>query len=165
MALVHLRDATPQDLPAINAIYNYYVLHSTATYQMEPETDEARRAWFVAHDPKHPVIVATENEQVVGWGSLNPFHRRIAYRHTVENSVYIRHDRLRRGIGRMVLDELVRRARAIGHHTILASISADQAPSIELHLRAGFVETAHLREVGNKYGPWLDVVYLQLMLE
>jgi L-amino acid N-acyltransferase len=160
-----IRLATPSDLPTINAIYNHYVLHSTCTYQTEPETPDARAAWFASHGPAHPVTVAEIDGEVVGWGSLSAFHRRAAYARTVENSLYVRHDRHRRGIGRALLDDLVRRATDLGHHTIIAGISADQAPSIVLHDRAGFVEVARLKEVGHKFGRWLDVVYLQLMLD
>jgi phosphinothricin acetyltransferase len=97
---VKLRDAAAADLPAINDIYNHYVLHSTCTYQEEPETADARRAWFDAHGPAHPVTVAVDDGVVVGWGSLSPYHRRSAYRRTVENSVYVAHTHHRRGIAR-----------------------------------------------------------------
>jgi phosphinothricin acetyltransferase len=82
----------------------------------------------------------------------------------VENSVYVRHDLHRRGIGGALLTDLVERGRSIGHHTIIALIAAEQAASVALHRKAGFTEVAHLREVGFKFGRWLDVVYLQLML-
>jgi phosphinothricin acetyltransferase len=159
-----IRLATPSDLRAINAIYNHYVLTSTCTYQEEPETPEARAAWFAAHGPAHPVTVATLNDAVVGWGSLSPFHRRAAYRHTVENSVYVAHDHLRRGVGRLLLADLIDRARAAGHHSILALIDAEQQPSIALHAQLGFQQVAFLREVGYKFGRWLHVVYMQRLL-
>jgi phosphinothricin acetyltransferase len=160
-----IRLATESDLSVINAIYNHYVLHSTCTYQTEPETPDARAAWFASHGPKHPVTVAEVDGEVVGWGSLSPFHRRAAYGRTVENSVYVRHDRHRRGIGRALLLDLIRRATDLGHHTIIAGISADQTASIAMHAAAGFVEVGRLREVGHKFGRWLDVAYLQLMLD
>ena len=94
-----IRLATESDLVTINDIYNHYVLHSTCTYQEEPEPLDSRRRWFRHHGEKHPVIVATADSQVVGWGSLSPYNERSAYRHTVENSIYIRHQHLRRGIG------------------------------------------------------------------
>src|SRR5689334_9592709 len=94
-----IRLATPDDLPAINDIYNHFVFVSTCTYQEEPSTVDERAAWFAAHGPLHPVTVAESAGEVVGLASLSPFHRRSAYRHTVENSVYVRHDLQRRGIG------------------------------------------------------------------
>ena len=160
-----IRLATALDLPSINAIYNHYVLHSTCTYQTEPETPDARAAWFAGRGAAHPVTVAEVDGEVVGWGSLSMFHTRAAYARTVENSVYVRHDRQRRGIGRALLLDLIGRARGLGHHTIIAGISAEQAPSIALHAAAGFVEVGRLREVGHKFDRWLDVVYLQLMLD
>ena len=84
-----VRPASEADLAAINDIYNHYVLHSTSTYQEEPETMEGRRRWFAQHGTAHPVIVAELNGEVVGWGSLSAYHPRSAYRRTVENSVYV----------------------------------------------------------------------------
>ncbi len=159
-----IRPATVRDLDAVNAIYNHYVLNSTTTYQTEPETAEDRRAWFAAHGPAHPVTVAESGGEVLGWGSLSPFHPRAAYHRTVENSVYVRHDALRQGIGRALLVDLIERASELGHHTIIAGIDTEQAGSIAIHARFGFVEVARLREVGFKFGRWLDVVYLQRML-
>lgn len=161
MEPITLRPANENDLPAINDIYNYYVMHCTCTYQEEPETLADRTLWFAAHEPKHPVIVAELEGQIVGWGSLSRFHARSAYRATVENAVYVKNGYHRRGIGRMLLRELIKRAGEIGHHTVVALISADQPASIELHKSEGFVEVGRLREVGQKFGRWLDVVYLQ----
>jgi L-amino acid N-acyltransferase YncA len=161
---MRIRPATTADLHAINAIYNHYVLHSTATYQETPSTEEERAAWLAAHGPAHPVTVAEEAGEVVGWGSLSRFHPRSAYGRTVENSVYVRHDRHRRGIGAALLSDLIGRAAALGHHSILARIDAEQAPSVAIHERFGFARVAHLREVGFKFGRWLDVVFMQRML-
>lgn len=159
-----IRLATMNDLPAINAIYNYYVTRSTCTYQMEHATSAERETWFNGHGPKHPVTVAVLGDEVVGWGSLSQFHSRCAYQHTVENSVYVRHDQIRRGIGQALLQDLIIRARDLGHHTIVALISADQSASIALHARFGFRDAGRLRQVGRKFNQWLDVAYMQLML-
>lgn len=164
MSEVRIRLATAADLGSINDIYNYYVLRGNCTWQVEPETAEDRAAWFAGHDAAHPVTVAEIAGRIVGWGSLSQFRSRAAYRNTVENSVYVRDDMQRKGVGRAIVADLIARARAIGHHTIIASISADQAPSIALHRSFGFVEVARMKEVGNKTGTWLDLVYLQLML-
>ena len=159
-----IRPALESDLAAINAIYNHYVLHSTCTYQVTPETDAARLAWFHARGEAHPVTVAEIDGEVAGWASLNRYHPREAYARTVENSVYVRHDRHRSGIGRALLSDLIERARKLGHHTILAGVSAEQEASVALHEAFGFQKAAHLRELGWKQGEWLDVVFLQLML-
>lgn len=160
-----LRDATAADLPAINAIYNHYVLHSTCTYQIDPETLADRQAWFAAHSPdKYPVVVVEQDGQVVGWGSLSRFHGRAGYAPTAEPSVYIAHDFHRRGLGRLILQHLIARARAVQFHSLIGGTSADQAASLALQEALGFVRVGHLKEVGQKFGQRLDVVYTQLML-
>jgi L-amino acid N-acyltransferase YncA len=159
-----IRPATPADLPAINAIYNHYVLHSTCTYQTEPSTEAERLEWFQHHGEKHPVIVAEEDGQVIGWGSLSRFHPRAAYGHSVEDSVYLHHEWLGRGLGSVILEELLRLAKALGHHTVLGGIDADQKGSVALHAKFGFVKVSHLKEVGFKQGRWLDVIWMQKML-
>ncbi len=161
---VKLRSATASDLPSINAIYNYYVRHSTCTYQTEPETSESRAAWFAAHGPGHPIIVAEQNGLMVGWGSLSRFHPRSAYGRTVENSVYVHDQYHRRGIGGAILADLILRAGKIGHHAIIAGIDAEQSASVALHTKHGFKQVGYLSEVGFKFDRWLHVIYMQLML-
>jgi L-amino acid N-acyltransferase len=156
-----LRAAMIGDLAIINAIYTHSVLHSTSTYQTEPSTDAERTAWFKAHGPQHPVIVAEIDGRVVGWGSLSPFHARAAFNRTVEESVYIHHDFHRRGIGKAILADLLARAKTLGHHRVIAAISGDQEPSLVLHESMGFTERGRLTEVGFKFGRWLDLVYLE----
>jgi L-amino acid N-acyltransferase YncA len=160
-----LRLATAADLPAINEIYNYYVLRSTCTYQFEPETLEARTAWFRNHPPdKYPVTVAELGGQVAGWGSLSKFRDRAGYAPSVEASVYIRHDLHRRGLGRLLLTDLIERARAAGFHTLIGGASGEQTASLALQESLGFVRVAHFKEVGYKFGQRLDVIFMQLML-
>lgn len=153
------------DLGAINDIYNHYVHHSTCTYQEEPESLENRTEWFRHHHgEKHPVIVAVMDEQVVGWGSLSAYRARSAYRRTVENSIYIHHQHHRRGLGSLVLQELICCARRLDHHAIIAGIDAGHAASVALHTRAGFEKVGHLKQVGFKFDRWLDVIYMELIL-
>ena len=160
-----IRLATSADLSAINDIYNYYVLRSTCTYQLEPETEEARQKWFEQHSAdKHPVTVALLDGIVAGWGALSEFRPRAAYAHSVEASVYLRHDMHRRGIGKALLLDLIARAKAAGHHTLIGGASADQTASLALQKSLGFDQVGYLKEVGFKFGRWLDVVYCQLML-
>jgi phosphinothricin acetyltransferase len=166
MSTPSIRLATEDDLPAINEIYNYYVPRSTCTYQLEAETLESRQAWFAHHPPgTYPVIVAELDGQVVGWGSLSKFRERAAYSPTVEASIHIDSQRHRRGLGRLLLSDLIERARRAGYHSIIGGSSADQAASIALQEGLGFQRVALLKEVGYKFGQWLDVVYLQLLLE
>ena len=159
-----IRDAEVTDLEAIDSIYNHYVERSTCTYQYDATTPEERLTWFREHGAEHPVTVAVHGDEVVGWGSLSSFRSRAAYRFTVENAVYVRHDLHRRGIGARLLDDLVVRAARIGHRTIVAGISAEQTASIALHRRAGFVDAGLMRAVGFKFDAWLDLVFMQRML-
>jgi len=161
----NIRLAIVADLAAINDIYNYYVPRSTCTYQLELETLESRQAWFDAHpSDSYPVTVAEIDCEVVGWGALSKFRERAAYAPTVEASVYIHHDFHRRGIGRVLLEDLVERARAIGFHTLIGGASADQTASLALQQSLGFQRVAHFKEVGSKFGQRLDVIFFQLML-
>jgi phosphinothricin acetyltransferase len=159
-----LRPARREDCVAIRDIYNHYVLHDTCTFALEPETLDERLAWFDTRGPEHPVIVAEAAGAVVGWASLNRHHPRGGYRRTVEDSVYVAAGELRRGIGGALLLRLVELAREHGHHTILAGICTEKEGSLAAHARHGFVEVARFREVGFKFGRWLDVAYLQRLL-
>ncbi|XUW99807.1 MAG: N-acetyltransferase family protein [Dehalogenimonas sp.] len=162
---ISIRLATVEDLKAINDIYNHYVTASTCTYQEEHETLEGRKKWFEHHQPgTHPVVVAERAGVVLGWGSLSPYHSRCAYRFTVENSVYIHSGHLRQGIGSAILKDLVKRSRGIGYHAIIAAIDGSQSASIDMHLKFGFKEVGRFREVGFKFGSWLNVVYLELIV-
>lgn len=160
-----IRTAMESDLEAINDIYNYYVPLSTCTYQEKLETMDARRLWFGFHGEKHPVTVALENDQVVGWGSLTPFRERSAYRFTVENSVYVHHRHHRRGIGSLLLGDLIDRCRYLGHRVVVAGIDGEQSASVAIHAKFHFQKVGHLHRVGFKFGRWLDVIYMELDLE
>jgi L-amino acid N-acyltransferase YncA len=159
-----IRPATEADLNAINDIYNYYVLHSTCTYQEEPEPLEVRRQWFRQHGGQYPILVAELEGRVLGWGSLSAYHPRSAYRRTVENSVYVHHQHHRRGLGSQLLDELIACARALGHRAIIAGIDAGQTASVALHAKFQFEQVGYFKHVGSKFGRWLDVVYLERLL-
>lgn len=158
-----IRPATLADCMAINAIYNHYVLTGTATYQEETDTLEQREVWFRLHGPKHPVFVATDSQdRVIAWASLSPFHARSAYRHTVENSIYLQPQFQRQGIGSALLEKLIESAKSLGHRQMIALISADQPGSIRLHEKFGFRKAGRLDDVGLKFGRWLSVEYWQL---
>jgi len=161
-----IRSADPEDLPTILTIYNDAILHTTAVYDYQPHTLEMRQQWY-ATKQNHglPVLVADVNGQVVGFSALGPFRAWAAYKYTVENSIYVAANWRRRGIGRRLLAPLIKHAEQMHIHTILAGIDADNAASRYLHQQFGFVEVAHLRQVGYKFGRWLDLVFLQLILE
>lgn len=159
-----IRLAARTDLEAVQAIYNHYVATSTCTFQVDPDTEAERVEWFEDRSPAHPVTVAEVGGEVVAWASLSPWKGRCAYRHSVEVSVYVRHDWHRCGLGRLLVADLVERARAHGHHTVLAGVCTEHNGSMELHRALGFEQVACFRQVGSKFGRWLDVAYFQLML-
>ena len=160
---MNIRLATAEDLPAIRAIYNHYVLSSSCTFQTEPTSEEEHLRWLRDRSPAHPVTVAEDGE-LIGWGSLSPWRPRAAYARSVEASVYVRHDRHRRGVGRALLLDLIERARAAGHHAVMGVTCTEQPASIALQASVGFVHVGTLREVGFKFARWLDVAYYQLLL-
>jgi phosphinothricin acetyltransferase len=162
---IRVRSAAEADLPAVRDIYNFYVRTSTCTFQLEPETEADRLAWFRARSEKHPVTVAEADGEVVGWGSLSAWKDRAAYDRTVEASVYVRADRHRRGVGRALLEDLVDRARALGHRVVIGGACTEHPASIALQEALGFERVGCFRDVGFKFGRWLDVLYLQRGLE
>lgn len=161
-----VRPAGAGDLPAISDIYNDAVLTTTASFAEEPETLDERRAWFESHVADgYPVFVAETAGRVVGWSSLSRFHARVCYRFTAEVSVYVAAEFRGQGIGRLLLAPLLDAARARGLHTLIAGVTADNAASLRLHASFGFVPIGQFREVGLKFGRWLNVIALQWMVE
>jgi phosphinothricin acetyltransferase len=161
---LHIRQAIEGDVPAIRDIYNYEVLHGTATFDIEPKSVENRLQWFRKIEPPHCIVVAEEDGAVVGWGCLHPFHERAAYRYTVEDSVYVHHDDQGRGIGTLILSHLIELAREAGFHSIMAGMSEGNEASVRLHQRSGFEVVGVQREVGYKFERWIDVTWMQKML-
>jgi phosphinothricin acetyltransferase len=161
---IHIRIAEQGDLARINGIYNDYVLRSTCTFQIEPETMADRTRWFSSRSEKYPVIVAVDENVILGWGAISRFKERAAYANTGEISVYVDSQVLHRGIGEQLLRNLLKRAKALNFHTLISIIAADQVPSIRLHEKSGFSMAARLSEVGYKFGQWLDVIYMQVRL-
>jgi phosphinothricin acetyltransferase len=161
-----IRPATRADLPGILDIYNDAVLHTTATYDYEPRTLEHRTQWFEERQrDNYPVIVAVDDaERVLGWSALNPYHARMGYRFTSENSVYVAEEARGQGIGKLLLAPLIEGARARGLHAIIAAIDATNEASIRLHAAFGFEKVGHFRETGFKFGRWLDVVYMERLV-
>lgn len=161
-----LRAATAADVPAVTAIYNSAVEHTTASYDLEPVSLTDRLAWF-EHKVQAgwPVLVAEEDGEVVGWGSFGPFREKAGYRHTVEHSVYVRADQRGGGIGSALLETLVAEARSRALHVMIGGVDADNAASIAFHERHGFRVVGRLPQVGRKFDRWLDLVYLHLDLE
>ena len=160
-----VRLAERRDAGAIRAIYNVEVAESTVTFDLVPRTLDEQVDWINAHSGAHPAVVAADEAgEVVGFGSLSPFKERPAYSPTVEDSVYVRRDRRGLGIGRLLLDDLLRLAVDHGFHSVMARIVGNHEASIALHVASAFELVGTEREVGRKFGRWLDVVLMQRML-
>jgi phosphinothricin acetyltransferase len=149
----------------IRSIYNRAIETSTATFEMTPKTLPEQLEWIAEHSGAHPAVVAVDHDDsVLGFGSLSPYRPRPAYSTTVENSVYVDEAFQRRGIGRTILEELVRLAEAHGFHVVIARIAGDNNASVALHTACGFEMVGVEHEVGRKFGRWLDVVCMQRLL-
>ena len=161
-ALVRL--AKMDDAEAIRRIYNHEVEHTTHTFDLVPRSLEEQQAWLKQRDGALGVVVAETGGQVTGFASLSEYRTRAAYRTSVESSVYVDEAARGKGLGKMLMAELVGLATARGFHTMVARISGGHEASIRLHEAAGFVTVGVEREVGRKFGNWLDAVVMQRML-
>ena len=161
-----IRNAAPRDLPSILEIINQAILTSTAIYDYEIRTLEEQTAWFekMILDGM-PVIVAEYDKRVIGYGSYNIFRPKIGYKFSVEHSIYLDDKSRGIGVGGKLLGSLIQRAKESGLHTMIAGIDAANRGSIDFHKKYGFIEKGYLREVGYKFDQWLDLVFMQLILE
>ena len=163
---MHVRPATLDDAEQIRAIYNHEVETSTATFDLVPRTIDDQRSWLNDRIGAFATLVAVDGSPpvIVGFATISPYKERAAYRTTVESSVYVERDHHGRGIGRRLMLELVDVARARGFHTIVARIENTNTASIGLHEAVGYLTVGNEREVGRKFGRWLDVTVMQRML-
>jgi L-amino acid N-acyltransferase YncA len=159
-----IRAAADCDVRAICAIHNQGIVDRIATLDTVPRTEDGTRAWLAERDSRHPVIVAEVNGQTVGWASLNRFNLRAVYDHVADFSVYVERDWRGQGIGRLLLEQLVGLARAIGYHKmVLAAIASNEA-GIALYNRVGFSRVGVYHEQGRLDGNWVDVVIMEKLL-
>jgi len=161
---VQLRLGDDGDAEAIRRIYNIEVLGSTVTFDLVARTLGEQRAWMAEHRGAYPVVVAVEDGEVIGFASLSPYRPRPAYSTSVEDSVYVERSHRGAGVGSALLGEALRLARAHGFHAVMARIVGDHAASIALHRSHGFELVGVEREIGRKFGRWLDVALMQLLL-
>jgi len=160
-----LRDASEDDLASILHIYNEVILNTTAVFSEQPHTLQMRKEWYLDRVANNfPVFVAEVNNQVAGFSSFGHFRAWPCYRFTVEVSVYVDAGHRGQGISKLLLKLLIDTARERKMHAVIAGITADNQVSIHLHQSFNFHEVAHFKEVGFKFGRWLDVKFFQLML-
>lgn len=162
---VRLELPAPAHAEGMRAIYNREVESGTATFDITPRSLEDQLEWISEHSGAHPAVVAVTDEgDVVGFGSLSPYRPRAAYSTSVEDSVYVAEEFQGLGIGRAVLEELLRLAEAHGFHAVLARIAGDNEASVALHVACGFELIGTEHEVGRKFGRWLDVVCMERLI-
>lgn len=157
-----IREADEQDLRAILNIYNDAILNTTSVYNYEAHTLDMRREWFEHKKKEHlPVFVSVQGTEVTGFSTYGPFRIWAAYKYTAEVSVYIHPEHRGKGIARLLYPPLFERAEQQQLHALVAGIDADNRASIKLHQHFGFTQVGHFKEVGYKFGKWLDLIFMQ----
>jgi L-amino acid N-acyltransferase len=165
---MRVRPATLDDAEAIRTIYNYEVLHTTATFDLVPRSQADQQAWLAARTGAFTALVAEAedggDDAVLGFAALSPYKDRAGYRTSVEDSVYVSRSAHGRGIGRLLLTSVLEVAEAQGFHAVMARIEATGMASRGLHAASGFQLIGIEREVGRKFGRWRDVAVMQCLL-
>ena len=171
---IHVRNATEQDMAEVLDIYNDVILNTTAVYSFKPHTLESRVDWYRERLRNNfPVIVAVETDtsdstepppRIVGFGSYGPFRPFPGFKYTVEHSIHVHRDSRGRGVGRLLLESLIAEARQRGMHVLVGGIDSSNTASIELHRKLGFQQTALMPQTAFKFGRWLDLALMQLVL-
>lgn len=159
--MVIIRPAALKDLQAITDIYNEAIVNTTATFDTETKTLADRRQWFESHTGRHPIVVADIDDRVVGWASVSRWSDRCAYDTTVEVSVYVHHDFRGQGIGKRLMEVITLEAEKAGAHNIISRITQGNEKSIHIHELLGYEHVGVLKEVGKKFGKYLDVHIMQ----
>jgi phosphinothricin acetyltransferase len=164
---MQIREATAMDLPQMLPIYNEVIANSTAVYAVAPVTLADRTQWFEARKERgYPILVAVEEDVVLGYSSFGDWRGAWSgYRYTVEHSVHVHADRRGRGVGAELVAALFPLALAMNMHVMIGAIDAANEGSLRFHERLGFRRAAHFEEVGRKFGRWLDLVFMQKILD
>ncbi len=158
--------AVHSDLEEIRAIYNEVIRNTTAVYHYDERTSEWMNDWFTTKQAGGlPLLVAKTNGAVSGFATYGQFRPWAGYLYSVEHSVHIHHQFRGRGISKLLLTELISEARKNQKHCMVAGIDADNAISISLHKKFGFTEAGHFKQVGYKFNRWLDLTFMQLLLD
>ncbi len=166
-ALVRL--AETKDILGILEIYNYEILNTTNTFDLVPKTYEQQLIWLRERSGVYPVLVADDsdkgfNNEILGFAALSPYRHRPAYSTTVENSIYVNRNHRRMGIGTLLINNLITRAKEHGFHSIIARITSENEQSLKLHENTGFNRVGCEVEIGRKFGKWIDVISYQKLL-
>jgi phosphinothricin acetyltransferase len=159
------RKAALKDLVAITDIYNQAILNTTATFDTNTKTIDEQRAWFDKHGAEYPILVALEDNEIVGWASMSAWSDRCAYADTAEISLYVSEEHRGKGVGRKLSEAILKAGREAGLHTAIARIAGDNDISIRLAESLGFQHIGVMREVGRKFDKLLDVYMMQIIFD
>lgn len=163
---IKIRHATFKDLAAILEIVNHAILNTTAIYDYDARTLEEQKSWLEEKQATgFPVLIAEQNNEVMGFGTFGSFRVKIGYRFTVEHSVYVSENAIGKGIGTLLLQKLIDLAREQNYHSMIGVIDASNSGSIAFHKKFGFVEAGVLKQAGYKFDQWLNVSLMQLLLK
>jgi L-amino acid N-acyltransferase YncA len=163
--MLKIRTATKNDLYSITEIYNDAVLNTTATFDTKPKSITEQEKWFNKHKGKFTVIVAVEDDIVMGWASLSPWSSRAAYSNTADIAVYVKERFRGKGIGKKLIEELLKRGAELGLHTAIAKICEENEASLNLFKKLGFKHIGSMKEVGYKFERLLDVYLMQIIFK
>jgi len=159
--MLKIRRATINDLDTITDIYNEAILKTVATFDTEIKTSKEQKKWFKNHGSKNPILVADEDGAIVGFASLSKYSDRCAYSDTAEISLYVKKEHQGKGIGKKLMESIIREGENVGLHAIISRITEGNEKSIYLHKSVGFYHIGTLKEVGLKFGKRLDVHLMQ----
>lgn len=159
-----IRQVLPSDAPSIAEIYSHFVLHTTISFEtVAPDTAEMEQR-IRTITASCPYLVAEEDGRVVGYCYVHPWKERAAYCHTYETTIYLHPDVCHKGIGTKLMERLIEACRTRGYHALIACITGDNEASIRMHEKLGFKQVSAFKEVGQKFGSWLDVVDMEYLL-
>ncbi|MDK2897308.1 MAG: L-amino acid N-acyltransferase [Candidatus Atribacteria bacterium] len=160
-----IRKARVEDIDQITEIYNQAIIKTISTFHLYPRSSEEQMKWFYQHNDRYPLMVAEDECQLVAWACLSPYSDREGYQFTVTDSIYVKEEFRRQRIGYELLQFLIEEAKKLGYHSMVAFISSENLPSIKLHQKLGFLFQGELKEIGFKFGKWVDVCLYQKMLD
>jgi L-amino acid N-acyltransferase YncA len=163
--MLTIRRAELSDLETITEIYNEAIRTTTATFDTKPRSENEQLHWFESHGSEHPILVADLDGKVIGWAHLTKWSERGAYSETAETSFYVKQEHRGQGIGRRLKQAIVEEGRRLGFHTLIARVAEGSNASLHLNESLGFVHVGTLKEVGRKFGKFLDVHILQIVFD
>lgn len=159
-----VRNAEIKDIEAIRGIYNEAIVNSTATFDTEEKSYEDRLEWFKGYNEKHPLLVVEIDGIARAWGALKPYSDRKAYDNTCEISLYIHKDFRGRGLGSLLMEELIKRAEINKIHVIISRVAGANEASKNIHKKFGFILAGVVKEVGFKFDKYIDIYMYQKII-